>query len=178
MPICRKCNDRFPNRLEISPGSFVNAQRRRYCVKCSPFGKHNTARLHDPERYGVTKRSPRHGMRTQCRLCGRKYLYEKEKGHCISVCNSCNANRQRRKRKSMCVEYKGGKCEKCGYSKCLRALGFHHKSRDHKEFGICSMMSMSWARLRRELDKCELLCANCHMEEEDWRITQAARVHP
>lgn len=72
-----------------------------------------------------------------------------------------------RKRKEKCVQYLGGKCNKCGYNKCNRALTFHHKDRQLKEYSIGQIMDYSWEIRKKELDKCELLCFNCHMEEED-----------
>jgi transposase-like protein len=62
------------------------------------------------------------------------------------------------------VEYKGGKCEKCGYNKCIEALEFHHKDPTQKDFNISSH-SYSSKRMKDEADKCLLLCANCHREE-------------
>lgn len=101
-----------------------------------------------------------------CVRCSRQYVYNKKQGHTRTLCNSCNANRTRRARKARCVAYKGGKCERCGYSKSMRALSFHHRDRKTKEFTIAEKMVWSWERLKKELDKCDLLCANCHMEEE------------
>jgi hypothetical protein len=46
-------------------------------------------------------------------------------------------------------------------------MQFHHEDRAGKEFSISMMMSSSWDRIRRELDKCRLLCSNCHAEMED-----------
>lgn len=72
----------------------------------------------------------------------------------------------------MAIDYKGGKCSLCGYSRCKRALSFHHVNPDEKSFGIAYRgFSRSWEKLRPELDKCVLLCANCHMEIEDNLIT-------
>lgn len=72
----------------------------------------------------------------------------------------------RRKRiRVMAVEYKGGKCQQCGYDKCIDALEFHHINPDQKDFNISSKgHSRSWVRVKAELDKCVLLCANCHRE--------------
>jgi len=61
------------------------------------------------------------------------------------------------------VEYKGGKCQLCGYSKCIAALDFHHINPKEKEFSITTYRK-SWDIVRPELDKCNLLCANCHRE--------------
>ena len=59
----------------------------------------------------------------------------------------------------------GGKCSKCGYDKCIGAFDFHHKDRSQKDFSISvSGKTRSWEKLRMELEKCELLCANCHRE--------------
>lgn len=70
----------------------------------------------------------------------------------------------RRKAKQTYVDYLGGKCVQCGYSRCLAALGFHHRDPSQKDFGI-SMLYLKWGpEVRQELDKCDLLCANCHSE--------------
>jgi 5-methylcytosine-specific restriction endonuclease McrA len=59
----------------------------------------------------------------------------------------------------------GGKCQKCGYATCLDALEFHHVDESCKDFGISSKgYTRSWDCVKRELDKCTLLCANCHRE--------------
>ena len=69
-----------------------------------------------------------------------------------------------RKRKLFAVEYKGGKCSKCGYDKCIGALEFHHLDPSEKEAHWTKMRLWSESRLLKELDKCILLCANCHRE--------------
>ena len=72
--------------------------------------------------------------------------------------------RQRTKEKA--VNYLGGKCKICGYSKCIRALSFHHLDKSTKEFAISANCNKAWDKVQTELDKCVLLCANCHMEVE------------
>lgn len=69
----------------------------------------------------------------------------------------------RKRKKKELVEYKGGKCEKCGYDKSTRALQFHHLDPIEKDFTI-SRKSYSIERLKKEVDKCILVCANCHLE--------------
>lgn len=67
--------------------------------------------------------------------------------------------------KLMAIEYKGGKCELCGYNKCVGALEFHHLDPEEKDFGISSDgNTRAWKKLRPELDKCILVCSNCHRE--------------
>jgi hypothetical protein len=65
----------------------------------------------------------------------------------------------------MAVAYKGGKCEQCGYDRCLDALEFHHKDPAQKDFSISAKgYTRSWNKVVYELDKCVILCANCHRE--------------
>lgn len=61
----------------------------------------------------------------------------------------------------------GGKCCRCGYDRSLRALEFHHLNGDDKDVCISSMIneSSTWLKLEKELNKCILLCSNCHREE-------------
>lgn len=69
----------------------------------------------------------------------------------------------RKRVKVKLVEYKGGECVKCGYKKCTQALQFHHTNPDEKDFTI-SGKSWSFERLKKEVDKCILVCSNCHTE--------------
>lgn len=69
--------------------------------------------------------------------------------------------------KEKAVEYKGGKCEKCGYNKCIRALEFHHLDANKKDFTISNYSVLSWDKIKLEVDKCILVCANCHREIHD-----------
>ena len=64
----------------------------------------------------------------------------------------------------MAIEYKGGKCENCGYDNCRKAFEFHHIDPTTKEFTISAGHTRSWDRMKKEIDKCVLLCANCHRE--------------
>jgi len=70
----------------------------------------------------------------------------------------------RQKLKTKAIQYKGGACEKCGYNKCEWALDFHHLDANLKDFSISQYIKLSWDKVRNELDKCIILCANCHRE--------------
>jgi len=65
--------------------------------------------------------------------------------------------------KQKLVEYKGGKCVKCGYNKYIGNLTFHHLDPSKKEFQI-SGQSIAFEKLKIEANKCILLCHNCHGE--------------
>jgi len=55
---------------------------------------------------------------------------------------------------------------KCGYDRCITAFDFHHVDAREKDFTISDRMT-SWKVIRSELDRCVLLCANCHREVHD-----------
>lgn len=69
-----------------------------------------------------------------------------------------------KKKKQHGVARLGGKCKVCGYDKCLAALTFHHREPEHKEFSLGQLYEYSLEKFNKELDKCDLLCFNCHME--------------
>jgi hypothetical protein len=74
--------------------------------------------------------------------------------------------KRRKKLKQRAVDYLGGSCIHCKYNKCLDALDFHHRDERQKEFSISKGIASEyrWSRLKPELDKCDLVCANCHRE--------------
>lgn len=87
-----------------------------------------------------------------------------------------NVKNRRNKIRDMAVSFLGGKCEKCGYDKCRRALCFHHINQEDKAFSI-SDTGKAWDSVLIEIMKCALLCHNCHMElhEGMWTITDIRR---
>jgi hypothetical protein len=120
-------------------------------MECSPFGNKNTRKLEVPPTATAYPRNIKLYTEEELIVFRRKRL---------DALNKHRLNRQQR-----AVEYKGGKCQICGYSKCSRALEFHHIDPNAKEFGISSKAhSTAWDKLCKELDKCALLCANCHRE--------------
>lgn len=76
---------------------------------------------------------------------------------------------KKRALKHILVEYKGGKCEKCGYNDCEGALEFHHLDPLQKDFNISHInlnnSNLSLDIVKQEVDKCILICANCHAKE-------------
>lgn len=74
---------------------------------------------------------------------------------------------QKRIMKHLLVEYKGGKCIECGYDKCEGALQFHHLDPKDKDFTLSLIKpnTIPMEELYREVDKCMLLCANCHVQK-------------
>jgi len=81
----------------------------------------------------------------------------------VSSCSACVSKNRRRAIKQKAIEYKGGKCQKCGYNKCAGAMDFHHLDPKAKDFTISGNFG-KWENIKNELDKCILLCKNCHSE--------------
>lgn len=61
------------------------------------------------------------------------------------------------------------KCKLCGYSKSSSALEFHHKDETQKDYEISRLQSGGWSikKIKQEMRKCVILCANCHREVHD-----------
>ena len=75
--------------------------------------------------------------------------------------------KRRRKIKEMAIAYKGGKCQVCGYKRYQGALNLHHRNPATKEFSIGDKgYTRACEKVKKELDKCVLVCANCHREVE------------
>ncbi len=73
--------------------------------------------------------------------------------------------RRRRAIKSKALNYMGKKYYFCQYNDYEGALEFHHIIASTKEFGIGQKdHSRSWEKVKAELDKCILVCSNCHKE--------------
>ena len=72
------------------------------------------------------------------------------------------AAQRRLEAKERAIAYLGGKCRICGYDRCPSAMAFHHMDPWEKDFEISSRVS--WEKAKPELDKCVLLCFNCHQE--------------
>lgn len=100
-------------------------------------------------------------------VCGEP-LIGKQTRFCSKQCNTNTAvSKWRKTLKQRAIDYKGGCCYRCGYDKYNGALQFHHT--DHtKEFSISGGgNTRSWVRVKKELDKCVLVCANCHAEAHE-----------
>ena len=73
--------------------------------------------------------------------------------------------KRRYKIREMAVAYKGGRCQLCGYTRCIAALEFHHPDPSKKDFGISlNGLTRAWTKVKAEVEKCALVCANCHRE--------------
>ncbi|EKE21567.1 MAG: hypothetical protein ACD_7C00187G0005 [uncultured bacterium] len=106
-----------------------------------------------------------------CIVCN-KFLIGRQTKYCSPTCKnktnqSYNLQQARGwRRKKLAVKKLGGCCSICGYKKNLSALTFHHKNPTKKYFqlDIRSLSNRNQAVINTEIDKCILVCSNCHAE--------------
>lgn len=107
------------------------------------------------------------GRILECETCGDEYDYDSDpSNHNLDQCRNCVQKRRRREKMWDLMGYLGGECQRCGYSECAAALSFHHRDPDEKEFSIGANINRSREVLIEEVEKCDLLCQNCHREVE------------
>lgn len=107
-----------------------------------------------------------------CSSCNKKKILSKDfylrndkrTHHWCKKCINKKTIKYQQERKIEAVDYKGGKCVRCGYNKYAGALDFHHLDPSTKDFSISKYKNCSFERIKSELDKCILLCRNCHAE--------------
>lgn len=169
---CSSCKKEFLQFIIINKKRY-NLQSRKYCLECSPFKCPNTRRIHILLRNEKFKTCPKCNLKLE--LNEKNFYINKKIQRLYNWCKKCNhkdtIDRQR-KNKRLAVEYMGGKCQICGYNKCFGALEFHHKNPEEKSFSISKIKSIKFESQKQELDKCILLCSNCHKETHE----NAARI--
>lgn len=103
-------------------------------------------------------------MLKDCKIHGLTKFSEGKRPRC-RACNVVSVTNRRRKLKQLSIEYMGGCCSVCGYEKYQGALEFHHLDPNEKDFAISEKgYTKSFEKIKEELDKCILVCSNCHRE--------------
>ena len=144
--VCRKCGKKIPSVIRIE-NSTKNIGNRKFCTVCSPYGLHNTKK--DIDRKGRK---------------GRYFEWHEDE----KAIHRNYGKIARDNRKKILVDLSGGCCIKCGYSKCLRALSFHHRNPKEKLFELNKAnLRKPWDTILKEHKKCDLVCVRCHCEIED-----------
>ena len=96
-----------------------------------------------------------------CDVVGEENFYSSAKYQC-KACWNQRTYKSRKDKLQLYVTSRGGRCSRCGYDKCLEALVFHHRNPEEKDPAWNKGWNMD--RLAVELEKCDLLCSNCHAE--------------
>ncbi len=143
MKVCVKCDiEKEDNEFYLKPAKSGTKRLCSWCKSCTKKESVNSAKkllLENPT-----------------------LVRERRKNNKRNTAKNSQDNRIRAKNlKIKCVTYKGGKCSACGYSKYLAALDFHHIDPSKKSFQITGYTTV-WGKIVEELDKCILLCSNCH----------------
>lgn len=162
MPVCKKCSESFPNWVTID-GVRKNLSARHYCLDCSPWGKNNSKRL---DKYEMIE-GKEHKLCSVCQQHKPVTDYYLTRGHPMSACKDCQNQRTgdiARAIKNKAIQYKGGLCEDCKRSFPDCVYDFHHLDPSMKDFQISGqgVRNLDWCEIQSELDKCVLLCSNCH----------------
>lgn len=109
-----------------------------------------------------------------CKYCGKEFQLNGKQGgqnriFCYECLPECSDRPQRnRMRRLLLADYSNKiklerGCDICGYNKCAQALEWHHPNND-KVGDPAVLINSSFAAFLEEIDKCQLLCANCHRE--------------
>tara|TARA_R110002110_G_C12901824_1_gene665024 strand:- start:21 stop:326 length:306 start_codon:yes stop_codon:yes gene_type:complete len=86
----------------------------------------------------------------------RKRSYEEQKEAQLNI---------RKRNRKFVAEYKTAiGCIRCGYNEHPHALELHHTDPTIKEITVARLSSLHYSieRIKTEVDKCEVVCANCH----------------
>lgn len=164
MKVCKKCSKEFPEWTTID-GVKKNLQRRSYCLECSPWtGKSGGRYL---ERF-QTIAGIEHKRCSVCKVFKiRADYHASNNGHWQPACKKCQNDYVRRKQweaKSRAVKYKGSCCDDCDNLYPDYIYDFHHLDPSQKNFNLSSnrLKKNDWDAIKLELDKCVMLCSNCH----------------
>lgn len=103
-------------------------------------------------------------MLLECKTC--KKMVEFEQFGCDATrCRDCENARHVKlwaEKKNRAIAYLGSKCKDCGYTGHTAVFDFHHRDPKEKDVVWVQLRSRKWQKITQELDKCDLLCANCH----------------
>lgn len=152
-------NKVLPKGMKVRKEHFIiNDKESKICSKCQLMKP-----LTD---YGNFKTTS-DGLNYRCRIChnaAKKQYYNdnpKFREHAKKY-----SKQMYRKIKRRAIEYLGGKCLDCNleYKPNINesVYDFHHRDPKQKDFAVMELRTRSFNKIKDEIDKCDLLCANCH----------------
>lgn len=98
------------------------------------------------------KKNDKNELNSRCKKCFNKYCAERWK-----------------KRKQIIIEERDGICYDCKCSFHYSIFEFHHLEPSQKEFNWSTAKKLTEEKMRKELEKCVMLCANCHRLRH-WKV--------
>lgn len=158
MNICVTCGKSIPKHIWIDGKKKKTSEHRKYCYECSPWGKHNTKSLENPQ--VVNEDGKILYSERECPSCGTKH---NKRG---LYCYSCVFKKAEDKIRHEVKDLVGDECWICKYNKSKRSLCFHHVNPQDKKFGLTirEIKGYAWDRVENEIKKCIFICQNCHGE--------------
>lgn len=104
---------------------------------------------------------------SKCNCCKKDFKYRNGQ---IQLCTNCKRKSSKLARRISASNYKNNVCEICGLKRNtiddLEIFDFHHTDQSNKSFDLSDKMhSRKWTEIKNELDKCMMLCANCHRKQ-------------
>jgi hypothetical protein len=159
--VCKKCSKSF----RINDKQYY----RKLCYECCSYKTRN-------ERQRTAKYK---ASRKECSRCkttkdrNQFYIMSNRPHPYCKTCYNLYVVEQTNVNKRRALDYKGNKCSQCGYNKYSGALVFHHLDPKKKEFAIVKLKHKAWSVIKEELDKCVLLCANCHVQRHALYVPKA-----
>jgi len=146
--ICKECG-----------GHFRGRSKRVYCSDACKY-RHKYPPKGNHIKYGRV-----------CANCGKTYDGPRNK-YCSDECFAavCSGQwqdgkaRRRKKKRDIIVAAKNRPCQDCGGKFPHYVMDLHHRDPSDKDFTLSSSMGKSIPAILDEIEKCDVLCANCHRE--------------
>jgi len=116
-------------------------------------------------------------VRERCKSCLKQYMNDHYKSNKKSYVD--NVKQRKKDLYSWIKEYKSNlKCEQCGENHPA-VLDFHHIDPNQKDFSIGNALhsSMGKKKILNEINKCKILCSNCHRKLH-WEEKQTKNLVP
>ena len=176
---CGRCKRRLeegafaPSQWALGSGRWCRECKRDYDLEREPLERGETiccARCaenlpRDAYFPSAVKSKTRNGI--WCKECQQAYYRERkdvEGGSYFRLYTKQYRHRNRAHVDQIKVERE---CVHCGESEPV-CLDFHHRDRTSKKLDICGLVQTgcSLETLQKEIDKCDILCANCHRKVE------------
>lgn len=150
---------------------------KKYCSQeCNNKARRIRYAEHKPDSKLSSSEKVNNCSERSCLICGKIFKPKTAAANQRQCCYDCMPDGTQLRRGDFLAKIKsarGGKCERCGYNTCLKALEFHHLDPTKKDFTI-SNDHFKLIDAVKESKKCVLLCANCHRELHDniWDIEE------
>lgn len=159
--VCGKEFEAKKSTKKYCSNTCLNAARRKKYADAKVAGL-------DPHKKGLKEKI--------CPICGQKFTPKNASANQRICCYSCMPDGVQLTRGAFLAkikEIRGGKCIRCGYDTCLKALEFHHINPEKKDFTI-SNDHFKLIEAIEESKKCILICSNCHKEFHDnlWSLDE------